>query len=151
MNITILACGKMKKGSMTELLIHYEKQFKWTVKTKEINVSNTDPISKKREENKQLLSLLSPDAYIIALDETGKDLSSRDIAAIFKKQQDISTKNIQIIIGGADGLEDEIRNKASTILRFGKQTWPHKVVRLMLFEQLYRAQSIIDNHPYHRD
>lgn len=151
MNITILACGKMKKGSMTELLDHYHKQFKWNVKIKEITISTTDPVSKKREENKQLLSLLTPDSYVIAMDETGKDLTSRELASTIKKQQDISRKHIQIIIGGADGLTDETRAKANIILRFGKQTWPHKIVRLMLLEQLYRAQSIIDNHPYHRD
>ncbi|MGB1077193.1 MAG: 23S rRNA (pseudouridine(1915)-N(3))-methyltransferase RlmH [Bdellovibrionales bacterium] len=151
MDITILACGKMKKEAYSELLDHYQKQFKWKVSVKEINVSQNDPAAKKREENKQLISFLEPDSYVIALDETGKDLSSREISQIFDKQQQISTKKIQIIIGGSDGLERELLAKASTVLRFGKQTWPHKMVRLMLFEQLYRVQSILDGHPYHRD
>jgi len=147
----ILACGKIKKGPYSELLNHYAKQFKWNVSVKEIVVSQSDASVKKKEENQRLKTLLIPNACVLVLDETGKDFSSRDIAAIFEKQQQLSVKNIQIIIGGADGLESDILSKASYVLRFGKQTWPHKMVRLMLFEQLYRAQSILDNHPYHRD
>ena len=151
MDITILACGKIKKGSISELLDHYSKQLHWNVVTKEIIVSQNDAVSKKREENKLLMQAISDQAYVIALDETGKDFTSREVASIFDKQQQLSTKHIQIIIGGADGLAKELLNRASIKLRFGKQTWPHKLVRLMLVEQLYRAQSILDNHPYHRD
>ena len=151
MDITILACGKIKKGSISELLNHYSKQLHWNVVTKEIIVSQNDSVSKKREENKRLIEALSDQAYVIALDETGKDFTSREIAGVFDKQQQLSTKHIQIIIGGADGLTKELLDCASIKLRFGKQTWPHKLVRLMLIEQLYRAQSILDNHPYHRD
>ena len=151
MNIMILACGKIKKGAIQELLEHYKKQLKWNVSVKEINVTHSDPAVKKREENKQLLSLLSSDAYIIVLDETGKDLTSREIALLFDRQRHLSRKQIQIVIGGSDGLESDVLKQASTVLRFGKQTWPHKIVRLMLFEQLFRTQSIFEGHPYHRE
>jgi len=152
MNITILACGKIKKGGdISPLLDHYKKQFKWSVTVKEISVSQSDPVSKQREENKALCELIVPGAYVIVLDETGVDLTSRQFADIFKQQQDVATKHVHIIIGGADGLLPEVMSKASKVIRLGKLTWPHKMVRLMVFEQLYRAQSILDGHPYHRD
>ena len=151
MNITILACGKIKKDSTSDMLDHYQKQFKWSVKVKEFNVSVNDAVAKKKQENELLLEAIDNGAYLIVLDETGKDIGSRDFAALIEKQQQISTKHIQIVIGGADGLTDEVRKRANYMLRFGKMTWPHKMVRLMLFEQIFRAQSIIDNHPYHRD
>ena len=58
---------------------------------------------------------------------------------------------MQFVIGGADGLNDEIRNRASILLSFGQQTWPHMLARVMILEQIYRAQQILKNHPYHRE
>jgi 23S rRNA (pseudouridine1915-N3)-methyltransferase len=58
---------------------------------------------------------------------------------------------VQFLIGGADGLNDDIRKRARFLLAFGPQTWPHMMVRVMLLEQVYRAQQIIAGHPYHRD
>ncbi len=151
MNIMILACGKMKKGALSELISHYHKQIHWSVKIKEINISESDPVTKNHKENKEIKGSLLPEAYVIALDETGKDFKSREIAGLIDQQQQSSTKHIQIIIGGVDGLNPETLNKAHVTLRFGQQTWPHKLVRVMLYEQLYRVQSILDSHPYHRD
>ncbi len=88
---------------------------------------------------------------IIALDERGKDLPSREIAAQFGNWQQQGISSIGIIIGGADGLSDELRKKTHLLLAFGRATWPHMLVRAMLAEQLYRVSSILENHPYHRD
>ncbi len=151
MDITILACGKIKKDGFSDLIKHYEKQLKWKVSVKEINISQTDPSLKNEQENKKLLTLISDDAYLIVMDETGKNSSSKEIAKIFSKYQQSSQKHMQIVIGGSSGLCEEILDKASIVLSFGKQTWPHKMVRPMLFEQIYRAQTILDGHPYHKE
>ena len=85
------------------------------------------------------------------MDERGTSLSSRDFAAKIDGFQNNSFGTVQFIIGGADGLSDDIRKKAHFMMSFGKQTWPHMLARAMLAEQLYRATSILANHPYHRE
>ncbi len=102
------------------------------------------------DEIKKLQDKIRPDAYVIALDERGKSLSSPDFARKIQDLMDQGRPCIQFIIGGADGLNDDIRKRADTLLSFGVQTWPHMMVRAMLMEQIYRARQIIAGHPYHR-
>jgi 23S rRNA (pseudouridine1915-N3)-methyltransferase len=85
------------------------------------------------------------------MDERGASLPSRKFAEKFQNLQNESRSNVQFIIGGADGLNDEIRGRADFLLSFGRQTWPHMLARVMLLEQIYRVQQILKNHPYHRD
>ena len=85
------------------------------------------------------------------LDEKGKTITSSEFARDIELFQTSKNGKTQIIIGGADGLSDEIRQRADLLLSFGQQTWPHMMVRIMLLEQLYRAEKIIANHPYHRE
>ncbi|HAE02350.1 MAG TPA: 23S rRNA (pseudouridine(1915)-N(3))-methyltransferase RlmH, partial [Rhodospirillaceae bacterium] len=84
-------------------------------------------------------------------DETGDDLTSRKLAAKFQTWQDSGTSDLVFLIGGADGLSDGLRQSASLLIRFGRVTWPHMLVRPMLAEQIYRCRQILDGHPYHRD
>ena len=77
-------------------------------------------------------------------------LSSASFAAKVQDLMDEGRPVIQFIIGGADGLNDEIRKRADILLSFGIQTWPHMMVRIMLIEQIYRARQIVAGHPYHR-
>ena len=90
-------------------------------------------------------------AYVIALDERGKALKSRSFAQKLSDLADGGARDIVFAIGGADGLDQSLRERADLMLGFGPQTWPHMLVRTMLAEQIYRAQSIIAGHPYHRD
>lgn len=101
-----------------------------------------------KEELEKLKSKISPTSSLIVLDEKGKSFSSIEFS---KKLDSLENSNLQIIIGGADGLDDDIRNRADLLISFGKQTWPHMMVRVMVMEQLYRAQQILANHPYHRE
>ena len=103
------------------------------------------------DECAHLLKNLANDAVIIAMDERGKTLPSREFAQKFQNWQNEGQSHVQFFIGGADGLNDEIRKRAQLLLSFGKQTWPHMLARIMLLEQIYRAQQILKNHPYHRD
>jgi len=85
------------------------------------------------------------------MDERGQTIKSVAFAEIFQKQMDIGHTHFQFIIGGADGLTQEVRERSNLLLSFGAQTWPHMLARIMLLEQIYRAQQILDGHPYHRE
>ena len=88
---------------------------------------------------------------IVALDERGETLSSPEFAIKISGWQNQAPGNeITFLIGGADGFDNEVRKKAKFLMSFGKQTWPHMLVRVMLLEQIYRAQQITAGHPYHR-
>jgi len=98
-----------------------------------------------------LLSGVPTGALIVALDERGQSLSSRQLAGHIKKWQDQGRSDLAFIIGGADGLDDAVRNRADLLLNFGSLTWPHMLIRPMIAEQIFRSWSILNNHPYHRD
>jgi len=88
---------------------------------------------------------------LITCDERGELLSSRDIAGRLEKFKDRGERRVTFVIGGADGLDPELRKTAAFSLAFGPQTWPHALVRVMLAEQMYRAVTILAGLPYHRD
>ena len=94
---------------------------------------------------------LLPGTIILAMDETGEQLTSLALAQRLEKWRDTGTREVRILIGAADGLTPEERASAQQFLAFGKATWPHMLARAMLVEQLYRATSIIAGHPYHRE
>jgi 23S rRNA (pseudouridine1915-N3)-methyltransferase len=86
----------------------------------------------------------------VVLDERGRDLASADLAALLARWRDDGAREVRFLIGAADGHDDATRKGADLLLGFGRATWPHMLVRAMLAEQLYRALSILDGHPYHR-
>ncbi len=104
----------------------------------------------KRREGELLLKAIPDGAALIALDERGKSYPSEDFAAQIAKMRDEGTPTLAFVIGGADGLSSEVRDRAQLTLAFGRATWPHMLVRTMLAEQLYRAVTIMAGHPYHR-
>jgi 23S rRNA (pseudouridine1915-N3)-methyltransferase len=100
-------------------------------------------------ERTRIEAALPKGARIVALDERGKDLTSVQLAQhLTQWQQD--GRDVAFIIGGADGLDAEFKAKADMMLRISSLTLPHGMVRVLLAEQLYRAWSITQNHPYHR-
>jgi len=103
----------------------------------------------KRAEGEVLLSHLKG-AYVIACDEHGQALASRAFADKVGKLRDEGRRRLVLIIGGADGLADEVLARADETLAFGPQTWPHALARVMLAEQVYRAVTILAGGPYHR-
>lgn len=92
-----------------------------------------------------------PSTKTIALDEKGKQFGSVELARQIEHWRDDGAREIRFLIGAADGLTDEERSGADLLLAFGKATWPHLMARAMLAEQLWRASSILANHPYHRE
>ena len=87
----------------------------------------------------------------IVLDERGTALSSTELARKLESWRDGGKREARFLIGAADGHEEEQRRSADLLLSFGPATWPHLLVRAMLAEQLFRATSILANHPYHRE
>lgn len=145
LSIDLIAVGKLKNDPLLDVFADYSKrlQSKFTLIELE-GKTQADQLSKIEEK-------ISTQAALIVLDERGQTLSSREFAAKIEDFQNKSYNHLQFVIGGADGLSDSIRKKASLLMSFGKQTWPHMLARVMLVEQIYRAQQIIAGHPYHRD
>lgn len=141
--IEIIAVGRMKNTPYNDAWQEYLKRMAWPVTLHELDV-------RQDQEHAKIIEKIRPDAYVFALDERGKSLSSIDFAQRVQALMDQGRPAIQFIIGGADGLNDEIRKRADFLLSFGIQTWPHMMVRVMLIEQIYRARQISAGHPYHR-
>ena len=105
----------------------------------------------KEAESSLLLSSIPQGGKIIALDERGKTPSSREFADILGKWMDEGVQSISFLIGGANGHAEKVRTQADYKLSFGRMTLPHMLARVVLVEQIYRAKTILDGHPYHKD
>ncbi len=104
------------------------------------------------EEGKKVLLKLKPDDYLILLDERGKIFSSREFAAFIEKRMISNTnKRIIFLVGGAYGFHESIYARANDKISLSAMTFSHQLIRLIFLEQLYRAFTIINNHPYHND
>ena len=148
MKIRVLAVGKLKNSPLLDQFDEYVKRMNWKTTFKEID---TPKGATSAQEEPFILKHLKPDDFLVVLDERGETLSSPEFAKkIANWGQRASGNEITFLIGGADGLTDSIRKQSKFLLSFGKQTWPHMLVRVMLMEQIYRAQQIIAGHPYHR-
>ena len=148
MKIRIRAIGKLKDKSLQALIDEYGKRMNWSVKIEEIDATKNTTAEK---EAMALLRDIPHSSVIIALDERGQSISSPDFAQkIAGWNEQSGGKDIYFLIGGADGLHPSVREKAKFLLSFGKQTWPHMLIRVMILEQIYRAQQILSGHPYHR-
>ena len=145
MKIHILAIGKCKHGSPEEMLIkEYQKRMSWDLVIKE---KDHDVQEKEAE---FLLKNIPVGAKVVVLDERGENMKSLDFAKKIGDWQMSGISDICFLIGGADGHLDKVRERADLLLAFGKLTMPHMLIRAVLTEQIYRAQTILNNHPYHR-
>ena len=149
--IDLIVVGKLKKGPWHELQEDYATRLKWLLTIHEVESKITDPKKQQEEENKLILSRLDSKSFVIALDERGDGLRSLDFSQTLEKLRNNGEDRLTFLIGGAMGFTDDIRDRANVLLSFGQQTWPHMMVRVMLLEQVYRAQQISAGHPYHRE
>ncbi|MBP6986530.1 MAG: 23S rRNA (pseudouridine(1915)-N(3))-methyltransferase RlmH [Alphaproteobacteria bacterium] len=145
MKIRILAVGKMKKGPWLDLIHEYKKRCKWPMEIIEIDHSQ------KSTETKQLLTYLAPEDHLVLLDERGESLTSEKFASYIEKLQVQAIPRLNFLIGGSSGIDASLLQQQHKKIAFGPQTWPHMFVRAMLVEQIYRAESILAGHPYHKD
>lgn len=142
----------MKAGAAEVLYEHYAARLRWRLTVKEVEERRAlPPEALKEQEGALLLAALPRGARVIALDENGREMTSRDFAQLLGRWQDDAVQDLAFVIGGADGLSPAVREAADVILSLGRLTWPHMLVRGLLAEQLFRAESILAGHPYHRD
>lgn len=139
MLLHIVARGRIGRGPEAELVDRYAKRLSWPFKVTELPDSGGKVPARE------------PQTKLVLLDETGTVLPSRDIAATLGRWRDDGVRETRFMIGAADGFDDAERAEADLLLSFGRATWPHLLARAMLAEQLWRATSILANHPYHRE
>lgn len=146
MKVVIAAIGKCRKNSPeAQLVAEYVKRSGWEVVIKEKDNATQE------EEAKFLQECVSHGAKVIVLDERGETMKSTELAGKIEKWMSNGCSEICFIIGGADGHLQSTRDKADLLLSFGKLTLPHMLMRAVLAEQIYRMQTIINHHPYHRE
>lgn len=151
MHLIIAAVGKGKRKAEAELVAHYLKQTRWDITLKEIPDApeNLSADARRAREAAAFEKLLTPGTRLIAMDSTGKNLTSPQFAALIQNAQKDAIKQLVFAIGGQDGLHASLLTRAHATVAFGAATWPHQLLRAMLAEQLYRAYTITIGHPYH--
>ena len=137
-NVTLICVGTLKDSYLREAAGEYEKRLGAFCKLKTVET-----------EDKKISSLLSPKAYKIALCVEGKEYSSEDFSGIIDKAASNGKSEIQFVIGGFDGLDEEVKSQCDLRLSFSKMTFPHRLMRVILLEQIYRAFTISNNMNYH--
>ena len=159
MRLSILAVGRLKAGPEKLLAEDYLSRAEGLgrkagisrIAVHEFAESQAQTASARMaEEARMLAGALPPKAFTIVLDERGKAMASPDFAALLRRHMDQGDGDIAFLIGGPDGHAPETRERAAALLSLGPMTWPHRLLRVMLFEQIYRAVTIMVNHPYHR-
>jgi len=153
MRVTLIAVGALKAGPERALADKYLSRITdWPVAVREVEEKRRlkGPALRKRE-GELILAACPAGARLVALDERGRSLTSADFAARLGGWRDAGIADVAFAIGGADGLDDAVRSRADLLLAFGAMTLPHLLVRGVLLEQIYRAQTILSGHPYHRE
>lgn len=159
MRIVVIAVGRLKQGPERELAETYRKRAEGVgrslglrdIEILEIRESRAQDAERRRiEESIAIANVIPERAILVVLDERGASLDSAALAAQLREWRAEDRAAVCFVIGGADGLADNLRQRASLKVAFGTATWPHQLVRIMLLEQLYRAATILAGHPYHR-
>ena len=139
MLLHIIARGRIGRSPEGELVDRYLKRIAWPTRVTEL------------PESGGRLPPRPEQSVAILLDEKGEQLPSLDLARKLESWRDSGRREARFLLGGADGFDDAARASADLLLAFGRATWPHLLARAMLAEQLWRATSILANHPYHRE
>ncbi len=160
MRLTLVAVGRARVGArgsaLQQLYDDYAERLTkgpWgALRLKEVEERRVAASGERPAREAALIRQALPaGAYRIVLDERGRTLGSRDFAGHLQGVADSGRAELAFVIGGADGLDPGLRQEADLLLSLGAMTWPHLLVRVLLAEQLFRAQSILSGHPYHRD
>jgi 23S rRNA (pseudouridine1915-N3)-methyltransferase len=139
MLLHIVARGRIGRSPEAELVDRYLKRV--TLPTRVTELPDTGG----------KMPAVEPGTRIVMLDEKGENLPSRVFAERIQAWREDGVREARFLIGAADGFDDEARAQADLLISYGRATWPHMLARAMLAEQLWRASSILANHPYHRE
>ena len=156
MRLVIVAVGRDRSGPFRDAYDLYARRLSGGGLLGPLDLIEVEPkrpasgATLKRQEAELLLAALPKGARVVALDERGATPASEEFAARLGEWRDQGSGTAAFVIGGADGLDDSVRRQADWVVALGRLTWPHLLVRLLLAEQLYRADTILSGHPYHR-
>jgi 23S rRNA (pseudouridine1915-N3)-methyltransferase len=159
MRLVLLAVGKLKPGPERELAEGYIARAKsgcrdaglGALEMRELSVSRRPRVEDRRAEEAEAISAATPvEARVALLDERGQSLGSEEFSGDIVRARDAGVSTYVVAIGGPDGFDPTLRNKAGLVVSFGRMTWPHQLMRAMAAEQIYRATTIMRGHPYHR-
>lgn len=153
--VNIVCVGKIKESYFRDAIAEYSKRLgrfcKLCILEVEEELQKGDSIKEidrvKQREGERIISKLS--GFVVALDSKGKELTSNGLAEYIESVS-LNNSVINFVIGGSNGLSDAVRNKADNVLSFGKVTYPHQLMRVILTEQIYRAFMINTNSAYHK-
>ena len=155
MKVHICAVGRLRAGPEQSLIDDYLTRFDRTGRALSLGPAKIIEVEPKKGggqpvEANLLRKAIPKGAMICALDERGRSATSPEFSQMLAKWRDMGVQDLAFVIGGADGIDPELRQEAGQLLSFGKMVWPHMLARVMLCEQLYRAASILGGAPYHR-
>jgi len=152
LRLLIAAVGRLRAGPLADLQSEYLKRLGPSISIKEVEERRpSSSAERKKREAELLLGAVPDDALLVALDEHSKSLTSAAFAERLQRWRTDGAKTLAFVIGGADGLAQPMVQRARFTLSLGAMTWPHLLARILLLEQLYRAQQILAGHPYHRE
>lgn len=143
--IRIICIGKLKEKYWCDAVLEYQKRLTKYTKLEIIELDDSNTVKEKN----LILRYLNERDYIVTLEIEGEVLNSVEFSNKIKKWEMINS-NIIFIIGGSDGLHDEIKDRSNYHLSFSKLTFPHQMFRVILLEQIYRSYRIINNENYHK-
>ncbi len=147
----INAIGKLKKSPTLELVEEYKNRVRNQIKINELEIKKSKSTSRdslKQSEAELLLSDIPKNSCLISMDETGDLLTSHEFSDFIEQKTNEGYSSFVFFIGGADGLHSSVKKQSDRIISLGKITLPHMLARLILVEQIYRIEKIMDNHPY---
>ena len=155
MKVHICAVGRLRAGPEQSLIDDYLTRFDRTGRALSLGPAKITEVEPKKGggqpvEATLLRKAIPKGAMICALDERGRSATSPEFSQMLAKWRDMGVQDLAFVIGGADGIDPELRQEAGQLLSFGKMVWPHMLARVMLCEQLYRTASILGGAPYHR-
>lgn len=160
MDIKIIAVGKIKEKFYKEAIDEYLKRMQAYNKLEIIEVADemaAETLSEKEleqvkeKEGERILGKISKEDYVVSLEILGKEMDSMEFAKFIENEMaEGFGRNLVFIIGGSNGLAKEVSQRSNKKLSFGKMTYPHQLMRVILTEQIYRAYRIINGHPYHK-
>lgn len=151
MRLHVAAVGRCKAGPERALYEHFARRVTFPLDLIEVEEKRRLPAKALKKREAELLVARVPEgALLVALDEKGKPFTSLAFAKRLGQWRDDGIRDVAFLIGGAEGLDEALLKRAALVLSLGPMTWPHLMARAMLAEQLYRAQSILAGHPYHR-
>jgi len=151
MRYHLIAVGRARGGPEKMLFDQYVKRLSQPLKLHEVeDRKSLSGQQLKIAEGNKILATIPDGAVVVALDENGRTFTSPEIAKKIEHWRDDGIRDLAFVIGGADGLHESVKKRADVLLSFGAMTWPHMLVRAMVAEQIYRSQTILAGHPYHR-